>query len=358
MAMTVWEKALAVAWGKDFEAVPVVLQVYGLVLKRFGGVKEYEYYQDVRLQLRSKVAFQRRFPSVVNIGMGSYPEGGEMITIPTAFGGEIRWMEDSPPYVVNYPIAVPEDVDRIEEAGVPDAASGVASEFLKRLEYFYEWFPKDLREEYGYVDGVLCPGALVEGAALSMGYDKFFVWMRLHPDSLHRWLRIATDWYLKYCRAIEEVVGPCKVLWVPDHIPHMMGKKQFQEFVLPYLNKVFGRYKGALRVWHNEGAVGHMLEEVDKIDAEVWHFGPSEDVARCRLKTHFCLQGNIHPPDFVKMSERQVVEECEKLISMAWPGKFWLSTGGGMSPGTPFRNIDAMVSVAKRYEKHSSFRTL
>jgi len=344
--MNTWEKALAVALGKKVDEIPVVLQAYALVLKRFAGVKEYEYYHNIKLQLEAKVAFQRRFPEVINIG--TYAEYGELGLIPTAFGGKLGWMEDSPPYVAEYPIKNPEDVDKIAEAGSPDARAGVASEMLRRLEYFYEWFPRDLRDEYGYVDGVLCPGICVEGAALAMGYDNFLIWMRLHPDVLHKWLRLATDWYLKYCEAAEEVVGPCKILWVADHSPHMVGKRQFQEFILPYLNKVFSRYKGAFRIWHNEGSVGHMLDEIDKIDAEVWHFGPFDDEIQCRAKTHFCLQGNIHPPYFSKYMPKEVEEKCEELISKVGLGKFWLSTGGGMAPGTPFKNIDAMIKTAKK----------
>jgi uroporphyrinogen-III decarboxylase len=347
--MSIWDRAVLVALGKKEDEIPIVLQAYSLVLKRFANVKEYEYYHNVKLQLEAKIAFQKRFPEVINIGMGTFPEHGEFVgPIPTAFGGELKWMEDSPPYVIE-PIKKPEDVDKIVEAGIPESNAGVASEILKMLEYFYEWFPKDIREEYGYVDGVLCPGACVEGAALAMGYDKFFIWMRLYPDVVHKWLRIATDWYLKYCEAMEEIVGKCKVLWIPDHTPHMVNKEQFNEFVLPYLNKVFGKYKGALRIWHNEGKVGNKLRDIDKIDAEVWHFGPFDDVTQVRAKTHFCLQGNLHPPYFAKYSIKEIEEKCKELIMNIGIGKFWLSTGGGMAPGTPFRNIDAMIKFAKKY---------
>ncbi|MEM2178703.1 MAG: uroporphyrinogen decarboxylase family protein [Candidatus Methanomethylicaceae archaeon] len=347
--MSIWNNAIEIALGKKSDSIPIVLQAYSLILKRFANVKEYEYYHNVKLQLEAKIAFQKRFPEVINIGMGTFPEHGEFVgPIPTAFGGELKWMEDAPPYVIE-PIKKPEDIDRIVEAGIPEPNAGVASEILKMLEYFYEWFPKDLREEYGYIDGVLCPGACVEGAALAMGYDKFFIWMRLYPDVVHKWLRIATDWYLKYCEAMEEIVGKCKVLWIPDHTPHMVNKEQFNEFVLPYLNKVFGKYKGAFRIWHNEGKVGNKLEDIDKIDAEVWHFGPFDDVTQVRAKTHFCLQGNLHPPYFAKYSIKEVEEECKKLIMNIGIGKFWLSTGGGLAPNTPFKNIDVMVKIAKKY---------
>jgi len=355
--MNTWERAVAVALGEKDDEIPVVLLAYGMVLKRFAGVTEYEYYHNIKLQLEAKVAFQRRFPEVINMGEGTFVEYGVLVgPIPTAFGGELGWNEDSPPYVKECPIKTPEDVDKLVEAGVPEPDAGIASEVLKRLEYFYEWFPRDLREEYGYVDGVLFPGTCVEGAALAMGYDKFLTWMRLYPDVVHKWLKLATDWYLKYCEAIEEVVGPCKVLWIADHTPHMVGKEQFLEFILPYLNKVFSRYKGALRIWHNEGKVSHMLEEIDKIDAEVWHFGPFDDAVQCRAKTHFCLLGNLHPPDFAKYTPKEIEEKCRELISKVGIGKFWLSTGGGMAPGTPLRNIEVLIKVAKKCEEELTRR--
>jgi uroporphyrinogen-III decarboxylase len=348
--MSIWDRAVSAALGEKTDEIPVVLMVYAPVLKEFVGVKEYEYYHSAELQVEAKVAFQRRFPKVINIGMGTFPEHGEFVgPIPTAFGGKLRWMEDQPPYVEEYLIKSPEDVDRIAESGLPDSDAGVAQEVLKMLEYFSERFPRDLRDEYGYVDGVVCPGACIEGAALSMGYDKFLTWMYRHPDALHKWLKISTDWYLEYCKAIEEVVGDCKVLWVADHTSYMVGKNKFLEFILPYINKVFNNYKKAFRIWHNEGKVGHILAEVNKINAEVWQFGPYDDVVQCRNKTHFCLQGNLHPPNLLKHTPKEVEEECHELIKELWPSKFWLSTGGGMSPGTPFQNIDAIVKAAKKH---------
>jgi len=69
-----------------------------------------------------------------------------------------------------------------------------------------------------------------------------------------------------------------------NHTPPMVRRDKFLEFILPYMNKVFKRYKGTLRIWHNEGKVGHILSEVDKIDAEVWHFGPFDCVTMCKEK--------------------------------------------------------------------------
>ena len=351
--MSVWKDATAAAEHREPDKVPVALWNYGSVLKRYSAVSEYEYYQNIRLQLEAKVAFQRRFPEVLNLH--TFPEFGEhMAPIPTAFGAKLQWMDDSPPWVRDCPIKTPEDVDKLTEQGVPNPNQvGVTKELLKRYEYFYEWYPKDLREEYGYINGWVYLGECVEGAALAMGYDKFLIWLRRNPDVIHKWLRLATDFLLKYCEAIEERVGKCKVLVIGDHIASMVGKELFQEFILPYLNKVFGRYKGALRVWHNEGSVGHMLEEVDKINAEVWHFGYLDAPAQCKAKTHFCLMGNIHPPLFAKFSPSEVEKECKKIIREAGEGGgLWLSTGGGLDPTTPLKNIEAMIKAAEKCGKY------
>ena len=353
--MGVLDRALTAARGEEPDKVPVVLQVYSLVLKRLVGVTEYEYYQNSELQLKAKMAFQERFPEVLNVGMGMLPEYGEFVgPLPTAFGANLEWMSDAPPYVVNYPIKDPEDVDRLVESGIPDPREqGVSVEILSRLEKFMDEFPKELQERYWYVDGNIQAGAYIEGAALTMGYDRFLIWLRLHPKTLHKWLSFATDWYLEYCKAIEEVVGKCKVLWVPDHSPSMVGERQFREFLLPYLNKVFDKYPNALKIWHNEGSVGHMLKAVDEIKADVWHFGPFDDPVQCKRQTHFCLQGNLHPPWLTRNSPKDIEELCKDLIlKIAEGGGFWLSTGGGMAPDTPFENIQAILTASDTYGEY------
>ena len=350
--MNVAERALIAARHEEPDRVPVVLQIYSLVLKRYGRVIETDYLRDlVRLQLQSKIAFTNRFPDVLNI-VGASPEHS-FFGPATGFGGKLKWMGDAPPFIGEYPIKEPEDVDRLEEAGVPDPCEvGSTAVMLERLEYFWEWFPEDLRDRYApfYLDNYVNPCSPSEGTALTLGYDKWITWMRLHPDVLHKLLRMVNEFSLKYCEAQEEIVGPAKFVWMIDHSPSFVGPEQFREFILPYLNRVLDRYEGALREWHNEGYVGYMLDDVDKIHAEIWHLGYEEDLALCKEKTHFCLQGNIHPPIFAKLNPEQVEEECRKIIVKAGRGGgLWLSTGGGMAPGTPMRNIAAMLRAVEKY---------
>lgn len=354
--MNVYERALISIKHKEPDKVPIVLLVYGLVLKRYPRTSEKEYYHNPKLQIEAKVAFQKRFPEIWNLYNGA-PEHGELVILPIIFGGELSWPQDDPPWVTQYPIQEEEDVDRLIERGIPDPReSPVVQRYLEYVQYYYEWFPRDLREEYGYVDHqVTGPFGPVEGAALCVGYDKFLVWMKRKPGIVKKLLNIATETYIRYIEAVEEIVGDCRLLLVPDHMAAQVRGEEMEEFIIPYLNKVFRRYNRALRIWHNEGSITRngrspeRLEIVDKIEADVWHFGWFDDPALCKERTHFCLMGNLHPPGIMlKGTPEEIIEASRGIISkVAKGGGLWLSTGGGMAPGTPLRNIDAMIRVAE-----------
>ena len=356
--MEVYEEALISAGHREPDRVPLVLLSYGLVLKGYPLSLEKDYYHNPRLQIEAKIAFQKRFPGVWNLYHGA-PEHGDLVSLPTIFGGELAWPKDDPPWVSKYPIQDAEDVDRLVEQGAPDPQeSPVVRTYLDYLQYYYDWFPRDMREKYGYLDHqVNGPFGPIEGAALCVGYEKFLVWMRREPSTVKRLLDIATETYIRFIEAVEEVVGDCRLLFVPDHMAAQVRKEEMKEFIVPYLNKIFQRYNKALRIWHNEGSITRdgkvldRLEVVDKIKAEVWHFGWFDDPAICKEKTHFCLMGNLHPPGIMlKGSPGEISDASKDIISKAGEGGgLWLSTGGGMAPGTPFRNIDAMITAIERF---------
>lgn len=362
--MDVLERALTAVQHREPDKVPFVPLVYSMILKDYNRQTEKEYYHDFRSQLEAKVAFQRRFPELMGPPACHFcfPEAPHNVGgVATAFGGKISWMEEAPPWVSECPVKEPEDVDRLVSAGVPDPRkTGMTAKFLEGLRYFVDWFPRDLRTRYGYIDGNIGPDCMfVEGAAVAMGYDKFLVWLFLHPQEVKKWLRLVTDWYLELCEAIGEITGPPKYLWIPDHSPSFVGKEQFKEFILPHFNEVLGKYKqvareGGWRVWHCEGSCRHNLDGIDLIDAEVWHFGAQDDPALCKEKTHFCLMGNLHPPGvLLKGTTEEVEDETKQVISKAGKGGgLWLSGGGGCAPGTPFRNFEA---VLRAIDKHGRY---
>ncbi|MEM4311823.1 MAG: uroporphyrinogen decarboxylase family protein [Nitrososphaerales archaeon] len=360
--MNLVERLLISSKHEEPDKVPFVPLAYSLLLKSYACVREASYYEDLSLQLKCKLAFIDRFPEII-CPWGSdfvFPEVGGVGLIPTAFGGRITWIADAPPWVSEYPIKNVEDIERIISLGIPDPKKiGISAHFLEALRYFYDWFPKDVRKRYEYIDGNVGESLLIEGAMLSMGYDKFFVFMFQYPKELHRFLDLVTKWFLEFYRNVEEITGEPKYVYMPDHSPSFVSKDQFLEFILPYMNRVWDHYqgvlkRGGLRIWHNEGKVSHMLDAIDKINAEVWQFGAFEDPVACKKNTHFCLMGNLHPPGILlKGTPKEVFEYTKELIfKVGGGGGLWVSSGGGIAPDTPFENLEAVLKAIEEFGRY------
>lgn len=97
-----------------------------------------------------------------------------------------------------------------------------------------------------------------------------------------------------------------------------------------------------------------MLNEIDKIDAEVWQLGAKEDLEDVKKNTHFCLMGNLDPPTtLLKGKPKYVYEETVKIIKKVGEGGgLWISSGGGIAPKTPFRNFDAIIKAIDEHGKY------
>ncbi|MEM4312064.1 MAG: uroporphyrinogen decarboxylase family protein [Nitrososphaerales archaeon] len=357
------ERALIAAKHEEPDKVPFVPAPYSLLFKDFIGVKEVDYYSSWKYQIEGKVAFLKRFPEALLPWsyISVMPEGGEMGVIATAFGGRITWMADAPAWVSYTPVNSPEDVDRLLENGIPDPRKvGESAHLLKGMKYFKDWFPLDVRRKYQYVEGNVGLGnPLAEGAALAMGYDKYLIWVFQSPKELHKFMDLCTEFYIEYVETHAEIVGEPKFYLLMDHMPSFVNAKQFEEFILPYFNRVLDKYssvlkEGGLRIWHNEGRVSHMYEAIDKIHAEVWHFGGFEDISLAKKKTHFCLMGNLHPPGvLLKGSSKDVYDETVKIIKLAGErGGLWISSGGGVAPQTPLENFEAIIKAIDDYGKY------
>ncbi len=363
------ERALIASRHEEPDKVPLVLYGYALVQKDFIGVREFDFYQNLRYQVEAKAAFVRRFKDAQCCWSSAcvMPEGGfETGTVATAFGGRITWMADAPPWVSLTPINDPEDADKIYSKPLPDPRkSGESMWFLKGIKYFKDWFPLELRREYDLIYGNVGPQTLLaEGLALAMGYDKWMTWMFLHPKELKKLMDVVTDYIIEVVNCASEIVGEAKYIFLPDHGPSFVNEYQFREFLLPYLNRFFKKFdyipkEGGVRIWHNEGRVSHMLKAIDEIDAEVWQFGAFDDPELCKKNTHFCLMGNLHPPGILlKGDPKEVYYETINIIKKAgYGGGLWISSGGGMAPNTPFDNLEAIMKAIEDYGKYPlSFR--
>ena len=137
-----------------------------------------------------------------------------------------------------------------------------------------------------------------------------------------------------------------------DHIPGQVGPTHFDEFCLPYYLRIFERFPNAIKVYHNENNVTKMLSRIAKIGADVFHFGVDVRNAKQEIGSKICLMGNLKATgNLLYGGPHEVFQKAEECLNVgAVNGGFLLSTAGGMAPGTPKENIQAMIDAARDWK--------
>ena len=185
-------------------------------------------------------------------------------------GANVIFPKDSEPFVLPM-ISSPEQIDRLRE---PE--SYLASELTqKRLALAREL--KRRRPEAGAGIGHLVEGP-VTAAALIFGRQPFFTLPYDDPARAHRLLEFATRSMVNYARTISEYSGAALrpgPRGIPDDFAGIFPPRLFEEFVVPYWNRMYDGLQATDRYLHSELLRVEHLPFLKKVKIE--HFDPSAD---------------------------------------------------------------------------------
>ena len=134
-----------------------------------------------------------------------------------------------------------------------------------------------------------------------------------------------------------------------DDIPGMLSSRHFDTFAYPYLKAVFDAFPDYLKVYHNDANIEPFMKRLPDLGIDVLNFTHNIDLVKAAeaLGDSVCLLGNLPPVSLlVDGSPEEVEEETHLLLKKAAGRKLILSVGGGVSPGTPGENLDALVAAA------------
>jgi len=136
-----------------------------------------------------------------------------------------------------------------------------------------------------------------------------------------------------------------------DDIVGLVSKRHYEEFVHPHLRRIFDEFDGLIRIYHNDTPCPHLLESLAEADFDVFNFSHEVDIGEVKAKMghRVALMGNVPPLDVgVRGTPAEVARLARDCLEKAAPGGgMILSFGGGVSPGTPPENIDALLKAAR-----------
>ncbi|TWT71750.1 uroporphyrinogen decarboxylase family protein [Crateriforma conspicua] len=211
----------------------------------------------------------------VNLAIDRYQADG----IPVAFdlqieaealGCELRWSTDTPPAVVDHPLAQDTPLDQLKVPGPNEGRIPIVLDATRRLRADH---PDTAL--YGLVTG---PFTL----ALHLQGTDIFMRMFDDPESVQRLLEFCSDVAIAMSRYYIE--AGCDVIAIVDPMTSQIGPDQFHQFVTPYAKPVFEsiRTSGGLSSFF---VCGHAQQNVEAM----CQCGPD----------NVCVDENI-PLDFVR----------------------------------------------------------
>jgi uroporphyrinogen decarboxylase len=334
-----WERFKLAARLGEPEQTPVGLIVDSPWLPGYAGVDTRDYYLLHDQWLQINLGLLERFPEVVWIP-GFWVEYG-MAAEPSAFGVKFRFHPDRPPSI-EPPVSNLAHWEGLQPANPKE--DGLMPLALRN----YEVMEAKLRAEGLGIKMVCARGPLTTASWLA-GTPALMVELAANPGLVTPILEAVTTTLIRWLQAQLDCLHQPEGILLLDDLVGMVSKRTYENLVHPHLQRIFSEFAGLIRVYHNDTPCAHLLESLAEADFEVFNFSHELDIGevKARIGRRVALMGNVPP---LEVGARGTPEEVASwgracLEKAAAGGGMILSFGGGVSPGTPGENIEALVRV-------------
>ncbi len=339
MKDTAWDNFVLAARLGEPKRVPVALIVDSPWLPGYAGVDTRDYFLLPEIWLDVNKSLLERFPDVVWIP-GFWVEYGMAIE-PSAFGARVHFYADRPPSVE----PVYADLDFWSQAKPADPHEDGLMPLVLQL---YRRMEERLHAEGLGARIVAARGPLTTASWL-VGITQLMEGLALQPEKVNRLLETVSTTLIDWLQAQLEAVRQPQGILLLDDLVGMVSRRMYQAQVAPHLQRIFGQFKNLLRLYHNDTPCKHLLGDLAQAGFEVFNFSHETDIAEVKagLQGRVALMGNVPPLQLgMQGSPEQVYQAATSCLQRGAPGGgMILSFGGGVSPGTPAENIDALCQA-------------
>lgn len=309
------------------------------------GLNHMQYYLFFDKWLEANLYICKRFPEVIFIP-GFWIEYG-MATEPSGFGSKITWSDSSTPII--HPVL--SNISGIGRLEVPNPKKDGLMPFALQI---YERLVKYLDDTDHVIKIVAARGPLTIASWL-LGISQFMRSIKKAPQKVKQLLKITTATTITWLKAQMEVLPSVEGIMVLDDIPGLISPDDCKKFAFPYLTKIFKEFRNKIRIYHNDANTFKVLQELVETGFDIFNFSHEMKFSKVREITRgkVTLMGNISPLEVLSKGDpKRVKEEVKNLLEQvdSYRGVI-LSAGGGISPGTPSENIDALVEATHRFRE-------
>lgn len=305
-----------------------------------------DYYDNADLKLQTQLFPLSKFDDILLIP-GVWPDFGVALEA-SAFGCDVTYRDNNPPVALPFMKNITE-VNRL--TAINPQKDGLMPVALEQYKKMLEMLPGVALAKLDYLDGCSLTTGPLEVSSMILGHTNFYTSFVMNPKLAKTLLEVVTDGIIDWLKALEKISGKTKFLSMIEHLPGQISADHFEEFGKPYIKRIFESFPDAIKLYHNEDDVSHVADQLHEMSINIYHFGDIGNKSREEFKSLFkgkvVLMGNIHPLDvLLSGSSADVTKESQKCIDELFPDLI-LSSGGGLTSGTPLENLQAMVNAGK-----------
>lgn len=337
--MTPKERMIAFSRGEAIDRIPCMPLVTDQAYALMGGDMAQYYHSAEKMAEAQLYAFETYECDSLGSGPG-------LFGIAEAIGTQLSFPMSSVPFVSkplitdyamldSLPLIDPENAGRLP---IMLKALGIVQEAAKERA------------------GVGCSvGGPITTAAALRGTDQFLKDMRRNPEQVHRLLQFATDNVLRFIDALwQRGIKPS--IAEPTASGSLISEHHFREFAMPYLTQyadhIIRRF-GSGPFVHICGDTSKLWHDMVEMKATVLSLDNQIDLAAAKeaVGTKACLAGNVKPYTLWKGTPDDVKQEAKECLRKTYGTAkgFILSSGCGLSLGTPTENVLALMEAARTY---------
>jgi uroporphyrinogen decarboxylase len=333
-----WETLVAAVRGEDLRPLPTGFIVDSPWMPNWAGRTILDYYTDDRVFFETNLEAVRAFPHSLMLP-GFWSEYG-MCTEPSAFGSLPVWGENEFPFPMPV-LRSPADFERLEQ---PDPRKHGLLPFvinrLARLEPEIE--AAGHRVRFAVTRGPF------NVASFLMGTTEFLATLKTDPDTAHRVLRVVTAFLADWIAWQRECFPSIDALLVLDDIAGFVSRRDFEAFGLPYFTRTFDT-DVSVKVFHNDASCKGCAPYLAGMGVNVLNFGVQHTITELRswAGESVVLMGNVPPRDVLAAGTPADVTRAVGALLDEVRGlrRIIVSCAGGVPPGVPTCNIEALVTA-------------
>ena len=345
---TPWEWFKQAARLGEADQIPVGLIVDSPWLPGYAGLDTRDYFLFPGKWLEINRGLLERFPDAVWIP-GFWVEYG-MAAEPSAFGVKLRFHPDCPPSIE--PLVT--DLTFWAEARPANPQEDGLMPLVLRL---YEVMDERLQAE-GLSIKMVCSRGPMTVASWLVGVTPLMMGLINSPDEVSKILNTMTTTIIRWLHAQLDTLHQPEGIMLLDDLVGLVSKRHYEMLIHPHLRRIFDEFEGLIRVYHNDTPCLHLVESLAEAGFDVFNFSHQMDIGevKARMGHRVAVMGNVPPLDVgVRGTPADVARWARECLEKGAPGGgMILSFGGGVSPGTPPENIDALLQTARQWRKTSA----